>query len=301
MRTIEIDAIPRPIARLGMGMSSRPSYEAAAPLLDVYAARGGTLFDTAHQYGPADRILGQWLRDRGLTDAVTVIGKGCHTPDTHPEHVAPQLAESLERLQRGCIDLYFLHRDDEAIPVGEWVDALDPHVRAGRIRRCGGSNWTTARIDAANAYAARTGKTGFTLLSNQFSLADMIEPPWAGCRSASDDASQAWLRRTGTPLVAWSSQARGFLTERGMAADPPDPEVVRCWHSPTNLARRARAAELAARKGTTLAGLALAYTLAQDFTVLPIIGPMNMVELESSLGVLDVALSPGEVAWLRNG
>ncbi len=303
MKTYTLANIPRPVSHLAIGTSSLETQEQANPILDAYHQAGGTLFDTAHHYGQgrADRVLGTWMASRGLTNSVTVIGKGAHTPYCHPSHVTPQLEKSLAGLQRDCIDIYFLHRDDTSIPVGEWVDVLDSHVGAGRIRRYGGSNWTPARIDEANAWAAKHGKTGFSALSNQFSLADMIEPPWAGCLAASDAASLAWLRRTGTPLFAWSSQARGFFTDRAIAATPPDPELVRCWHNSANLARRARAVELAAKRGTTVAGLALAYNLAQDFDLFPIIGPLSMAELTSSLDVLKVTLTAEDVHWLRDG
>ncbi len=301
MKQLELAGIPRPVSQLALGMSDREDYEQAAPILDAFHAAGGTLFDTAFEYGSADAVLGQWLAARGLAGRVSVIGKGCHTPDCRPDCVAPQLEASLEALGLECLDIYFLHRDDEAVPVAEWVDAIDPHVRAGRIRRSGGSNWSTARIDAANAYAARTGKAGFTALSNQFSLAEMVAPPWAGCRSAGDAASIAWLKRTATPLFAWSSQARGFFTDRAIVASPPDPELVRCWHSPANLARRARAIELAERRGVTVAGLALAYNLAQDFPAFPLIGPLSLAELASSLGALRVQLTGDEVRWLQGG
>jgi aryl-alcohol dehydrogenase-like predicted oxidoreductase len=303
MNTIELACIPRPLSQLALGTSGLETWDQAAPMFDAFHAAGGTLFDTAHEYGDgrADALLGRWLAGLGLTDAVTVIGKGCHTPHCAPGFVTPQLEQSLGWLRRDCIDLYFLHRDDPAVPVGEWVDVLDGHVRAGRIRRYGGSNWSTARIDEANAYAARHGKTGFTALSNQFSLAGMIAPPWPGCLAASDDASLAWLRRTGFPLVAWSSQARGFFTERACATGDQDPELVRCWYNATNLARRARAAELAARRGVSLAGVALAYNLAQDFALFPVIGPLTLDELRSSLDATRIRLTAAEVAWLRAG
>ena len=303
MKYLEIADVPRRLSQLALGTSSLETYEQAAPMFDAFHEVGGTLFDTAHRYGDgrADKLLGRWLAARGLTDSVTVIGKGAHTPTCFPDAVTPQLHASLDALGRDCIDVYFLHRDNPDIPVAEWVDVLDDHVRAGRIRRYGGSNWTVARIEAANAYAARTGRTGFSALSNQFSLAEMIEPPWAGCLAASDAASLAWLRATGTPLFAWSSQARGFFTERAVAAGLADGELVRCWHSPANLARRARAAEMARARAATLAGVALAYNLAQDFSLFPIIGPLNLDELASSLDALRLALSPADVRWLRDG
>lgn len=303
MKTLTLAGIPRPVSQLALGTSGLATWEQAAPILDAFHAAGGTLFDTAHHYGDgrADQLLGRWLSERGVTDAVTVIGKGCHTPHCAPSFVTPQLMESLEWLQRDCIDLYFLHRDDVSVPVGEWVDVLDGHVRAGRIRRYGGSNWTPARIDEANAYAAKHGKVGFTALSNQFSLAEMIEPPWPGCLAASDDASLAWLRRTGFPLVAWSSQARGFFTDRAVASGDGDPELVRCWYNVTNLARRTRAAEMAKARGASLAGLALAYNLAQDFALMPVIGPLAMDELRSSMDAVRLELSAADVRWLREG
>lgn len=301
MNELDLAAIPRKVSHLALGTSALDTYEQAAPLLDHFHAQGGSLFDTAFHYGASDTILGKWLAARGLVDSVTVIGKGCHTPYCQPEFLTPQLEASLVALGRECIDVYFLHRDNLAVPVSEWVDLLDGHVRAGRIRRYGGSNWAPARIDAANEYAARAGRIGFTALSNQFSLAGMIEPPWDGCLAASDVASLAWLRQTGTPLFAWSSQARGFFTDRAVKANPPDPEMVRCWHNPANLARRARAMELAGRRGASLAGLALAYNLAQDFPLFPVIGPLTMAELRSSLDALRVVLSPADVAWLRDG
>ena len=143
-----------------------------------------------------------------------IVGKGAHSPDCTPAGVARQLAESLERLQTDCIDVYFLHQDNEAVPVGEFIDALDAEVKAGRIRSFGGSNWRRERIDAANAYADAHGRERMRHVSNQFSLAAMVEPVWPGNVSAGDDASMDWLARSGLALFAWSAQARGFFGER---------------------------------------------------------------------------------------
>src|SRR3546814_16994332 len=101
-----------------------------------------------------------------------------------------------------------LHRDNPDGPVGECVDALDRLARAGRMRVFGGSNWTTARIDAANAYADAHGRQRFAAVSNQVSLAEMLEPVWARCISASAEARLGWHRRTGIPAFACSSPAR---------------------------------------------------------------------------------------------
>ena len=76
---------------------------------------------------------------------------------TKPSRVA--WAEVFLGLKTGVIDVYFMHRDNPDVPVGEFVDAIDAEVKAGRIRIYGGSNWTRERMDAAFDYAAKNGKT----------------------------------------------------------------------------------------------------------------------------------------------
>ena len=257
---------------------------------------GGNAFDTAHKYGNgrADTILGRWLRERDARDRCVVVGKGAHSPDCTPQGVAAQLPESLERLQTDCIDVYFLHQDNEAVPVGEFMDVLDAEVRAGRIRSFGGSNWRPERIDAANAYAAAHGREPMRHVSNQFSLAAMNEPIWPGNVSAGDDASMAWLARTGLTLFAWSAQARGFFGARRNAA-----EMVRCWDSPANFARRDRAQALAAQRRTTLSAIALAYVLAQSFPTHAVIGARSLTQLhEFPRRAADAAHGGGGAATL---
>ena len=108
----------------------------------------------------------------------------------------------------------------------------------------------------------------------------MVNPVWAGCVAASDDAWKAWLRRHRIPIFAWSSQARGFFTERAGRDKRSDEEMVRSWYSERNFQRRDRAIELAARLGKKPIHVALAYCLFEDFPVLPIIGPLTLDELD---------------------
>lgn len=293
----------KPASRLVTGGMALKSFPLAATVYDAFFEAGGTLFDTAYVYGQGevDRLLGQWLRSRGVRDEVVLIAKGAHTPHCRPDAIRPQLMESLDRLGTDRVELYFMHRDDPSVPVGEFVDVLDALVREGRIGRFGGSNWTTARIDEANAYAARHGKHGFGLLSNNFSLAEMVAPMWEGCISSSDEAGVDWLTRTQTPLFAWSSQARGFFTDRAGRDRFDDSEMVKCWYSETNFARRDRVHELAGKLGATPAQVALAWLLVQPHPVFPIVGPATLAELRDSLGALRVRLTPDQAAWLKSG
>jgi aryl-alcohol dehydrogenase-like predicted oxidoreductase len=289
MRFGKIRGVGHEVSRITLGTSGMRTYEKAAPLLDLFFSRGGNLLDTAFAYGGGvcEEVLGAWMSRHASGAQPVLIAKGAHPPRCTPSAIAGELSVSLERLGVDKVDFYLLHRDDESIPVDEWVDALEAEVRAGRIEAYGGSNWRCARVGQANAYAARTGGQGFTAVSNHFSLATMAEPLYPGC-VAVDEADLDWLATSDIALIPWSSQARGFFS----AVDPGllDPNMLRCWDTPANRERRARAEALARTLGVETINVALAYVLAQPASTFPIIGPRDVAELSIALGALDVEL-----------
>jgi aryl-alcohol dehydrogenase-like predicted oxidoreductase len=296
--------LPKPASRLALGFEAFPDFASASILLDAFWEKGGNVFDTGWIYGAgrAERILGEWLRARGTRDGAVIIAKGAHSPLTYPDVIARQLAETLDRLGTDHVDVYFMHRDNPDVPVGEFVDAMDAEVKAGRIRGpIGGSNWTRERLDAAIDHARRTGRTQMGALSNNFSLAEMNDPIWPGCIAASDAAWRAWQTERQLTNFAWSSQGRGFFTDAAGRDRRDNPELVRVWYSDANFARRDRAIELAGRLGKRPIHIALAYCLAQPFPVLPLIGPRRLVELDDSLEALSIDLTPDQVRWLETG
>jgi predicted dehydrogenase/aryl-alcohol dehydrogenase-like predicted oxidoreductase len=298
----KVPGLDKQVSRLVMGVDNQQTLPHAAVVFDDFVERGGTTFDTAYIYGGGrgERLLGQWMKSRGIRDDVVVIGKGAHTPHCDPQSITRQLDESLERLQTDHVDLYLMHRDNEEIPVSEFVDVMDEHFKAGRIKAYGGSNWSTARFDEANAYAEANSKQPFTLLSNHLSLARAYDVPWAGCRHVSDDESQAWLRERQVALFPWSSQARGFFTGRAKPEDTSDSELVRCFYSDENFRRLDRARELAKAKGVEPTAIALAWLLHQPYPVFPLIGPRHVSETRTSTPGLSVSLTEDEVAYLTS-
>jgi len=302
MRYGQVQGFEKPISRIVSGVmvvgSGMPHISV---MFDDYFERGGNCFDTAYTYGGGvpERLLGQWIRNRGIREKVVIIAKGAHSPSNRPEMLRPQLVESLEQMQTDYTDIHLAHRDNPDIPVGEWADAWNELIREGLIRAYGGSNWTLARVQALNEYARAKGLVKMAAVSNQFSLARMVDPVWGGCLSASDAESRAWLERTQIALFPWSSQARGFFTERASAENLSEAELVRCWYAEDNFARSARAEELAVKRGVTPIAVALAYVLSQPFPTFPLIGPQSLHKQRVSLKALEVELSPDEVKWLN--
>lgn len=300
MRYGEIAGIGKRISRLVMGCDNQPNLSHASALFDNFYELGGNAFDTAYIYGGGahETLLGQWIRNRGVREDVVVITKGAHTPHCDPESITRQLLESLERQGTDYTDLYLMHRDNEDIGVGEFVDVLDEHVKAGRIKVFGGSNWRPERIDEANAYARQAGKQGFEVLSNHFGLAEAYDVPWAGCRHATDPESKRWLTERQIPLFPWSSQARGFFTGRARPDDRSDAELVRCYYSDENFERLRRAEKIGAEFGVAATAIALAFVLHQPFPTFPLFGPRSIAETRSSIDALKVRLTPEQVAYL---
>ncbi len=301
MKYGRVPGVEKPVARLVMGVDNQRTMPHAAVMFDHYFERGGNCFDTAYVYvgGLAERLLGHWLKHRGVREQVVILSKGAITPNNKPEFLARHLAESLERMQTDYVDIYMAHRDNLEVPVGEWAEAWNELLRQGLIRTYGGSNWTLARVEALNDYCRSKGLVEMVAVSNQFSLARMVEPVWGGCLSASDPESRAWLEKTQLVLFPWSSQARGFFTERASPQDRSEADLVRCWYAEDNFERKQRTEELAAKRGVAPIVIALAYVLCQPFPTFPLIGPRTLAETRVSFQALEVELAPEEIRWLN--
>jgi aryl-alcohol dehydrogenase-like predicted oxidoreductase len=294
-----IPYLDKDVSRLVIGNDNQQNIESARIVWDDYFERGGNSFDNSVIYGGGrpEKLLGQWLQERGVRDQCAIIVKGAHTPDCNPQKLSEQLDISLERLGIEGADIYMLHRDNPEIPVGEFMDVLNRHVGEGKIKAFGGSNWSLERVQQANEYAAQKGLQPMSVVSNNLSLARMVDPVWAGCITVHSKADRDWLAENNMALLPWSSQARGFFirADRGFTEDE---ELVRCWYSDDNFARLERVQQMSAERGIAPINIALAWVLTQPFPSFPLIGPRTVEETASSWKGLDVQLSPEDVKWL---
>lgn len=305
--TLRIPGINKDLSRVVFGCDNQSDTNHAFAMFDHFFKKGGNVFDTAYIYndGKSDYYLGSWLESRGLREEIVVLGKGAHTPDCLPEKIRPQLEETLSRMSTSYLDIYCLHRDNEALPVESFIDELNDMRDQGLITVFGASNWSLKRFKEANNYALSVGKQPFTVLSNNFSLAHMNNPVWPGCYSCSEDDYLKYLTDNQISIFPWSSQARGFFLDvqefTGLAhvADPNREEQDRVWGSEENLERRSRCFDLASKKDVDPIQMALAFVLNQDFPSFPLIGPRNFFETESSLLATNIELSKEEVLWLN--
>ncbi len=299
---IKIADLDRPISQLVIGCDNKDDIASGALVWDAWMEAGGNAFDTGFVYGGGnhEKVLGQWIANRGVAKDVITIVKGAHTPYCLPRALVAQLDMSLERLGLDHAPVYIMHRDNLDVPVGEFVDALNRLHKAGRIGAFGGSNWSVARFKEANAYAAKHNLKPLTILNNNLSLAVMEKPVWAGCVTSNTPDTLVFLRQSKTTHISWSSQARGyFLPEALRNRLPADTSPETCFGSAANAERRNRAEKLAKEMGVSPHNIATAWVLAQSFPSLALVGPRSPGEIASTLAGLAVKLDKNQLAWLN--
>ena len=313
MRYIEIAGIERPVSVIGLGTTSKiftpAGDDTVAELIDAYLAVGGNCIDTAHIYGlgESEKALGRWLEHSGRRDDIALITKGCHPrvdeagqfgpPRVNAEAIHYDLSESLERLGTDHVDLYLLHRDDETVPPGPLLEALNEEMASGRIVAFGASNWTVERIALANEYAAEHGLTGFAASSPGLSLPRPVEMQFPGTLFA-DDETRRWHADTQMPVFAWTSLAAGFASGRFQPDDTDVDESTRAFFSEDNFERMRRAEEVAELRNASALQVALAFVLGQEYPVVALVGPSKVENLHGALGALEVELTPDEMRYL---
>jgi aryl-alcohol dehydrogenase-like predicted oxidoreductase len=287
-------------------------------LYRIYCEAGGNFFDTAHSYacwypngdGCSERALGECLRELGNRNHVVISTKGAlpgqgkvyPRPDDcmTAKVIGSDITESLERLQIDHIDLYTLHRDDMRHPAGEIIETLNAEIARGRIRYIGASNWTTERLAEANAYAAEHSLQGFVASSPQWNLGRANHNPigWDGqfdpTAHIMTDEDIGWHRQTQVAVMPWTPTAYGFFD--GAVGRNPE-----SFDNPESQERRERARQLAEELGATANQVAVAYLLAHDFPVFPILGTTNRAHLIDSLGADRLSLTAKKRDWLLTG
>jgi L-glyceraldehyde 3-phosphate reductase len=255
---------------------------------------GVTHFDLANNYGPPPgaaetnfgRILARELRS--YRDELVISSKAGYDMWPGPygnwgsrKYLLASLDASLTRMGLDYVDIFYSHRSDPQTPLEETMGALDAAVRQGKALYAGVSSYSAARTAEA---AAVLRAMGTPLLISQPSysmfnrwieggLLDVLEAEGAGC-------------------IVFSPLAQGLLTGKYLEGVPAEsraasagsfpPEVLR----PDVMERLRGLAAIAARRGQSLAQMALAWALRDPRVTSALIGAGSVRQLEENLGAL---------------
>lgn len=282
----------------------------AFELFDMIYSKGVNCFDCATMYG--ESILGEWMEARGNRDKIVVITKCAH-PNDYRERVTEfdilsDYHDSAAKLRTNYFDIYLLHRDNPAVPVGKIVDIMNKLHDEGKIGAFGGSNWSHERLDAANEYAAKHNLIPFSAASPNFSLVDQIKDPYPGtCTTLTGKANEAarkWYLENNMPAFAYSGLARGFLSGMIKGDNPEEARKILggkidAYDCETNFEKLRRAEKLAAEKGCSVAQISVAWLLANPINVFVLTSPIDEAQLTDTLKSTEIKLTPQECAYLN--
>ena len=257
--------------------------EMAFSVLDAYLGNGGNFIDTAAVYGMgvSEQTIGDWMKDRGARERVTISTKGGHPslPDWNRRitetDIRFDIEASLRLLRVDSVDIYFLHRDDENQPVEAIMPILDRLVREGKTQRIGASNWTVSRINEANAFARAHGMAEFSV-SQIFWCGAVINKNgvYDPTLVAMDDIEHAGYAKNGVPVMAYTSQAQGLFSHiRDKGLDALSENFKRTYLNSATKERAERILTVSAETGISPTAVSLAYLLYdKQVKAYPILG-----------------------------
>jgi aryl-alcohol dehydrogenase-like predicted oxidoreductase len=276
---------------------ARPFFQRALEL-------GVNFFDTAnvYSYGRSEEITGRALRDLARREEVVLATKvwGVMRPGPNGgglsrKAVLHEIEASLRRLGTDHVDLYQIHRWDDATPIEETMEALHDVVRAGKARYLGASSMYAWQFAKAQHVAERNGWTRFVSMQDHYNLLYREE----------EREMIPLCRDQGVGVIPWSPLARGRLARPPQAAATKRSEADRfgnaVYATMADADRRVLVAldEVARARKLPHAQVALAWLLRNGAVTAPIVGATKLHHLETAVGALEVRLSDDEVTALQ--
>jgi L-glyceraldehyde 3-phosphate reductase len=257
---------------------------------------GITHFDLANNYGPpygsAEENFGVLLR-RDLApfrDELVVSTKAGYDmwPGPYGEwgsrkYLLASLDQSLARLGLDYVDIFYSHRVDPATPLEETMGALDSAVRQGKALYVGISSYSAVRTREAAAIL-RELRTPFVIHQPSYSLLN---------RWIEDELLDA-VGDIGIGCIAFSPLAQGMLTDKYLEGIPTGSRAAReSSLSPVliteeTLAKVRGLNEIAARRGQSLAQLAIAWVLRDPRVTSALVGASSVAHVEANVAALDM-------------
>lgn len=280
------------VSRLGLGTMTwgleTDADEAAAQLI-AFRDAGGTLVDTAASYGfgRSEQILGQLIADVVPRDEIVIATKAgiIRTENERIVNVGRgellrRLDQSLRRLGTDCVDLWYVHTVDDAVPFEETLSALDAAVSLGKARYVGVSNysgWRTAR--AATWQRAVAGRAPIIANQVRYSLLD---------RGIEREVVPA-CRAFGIGVLPYSPLGGGVLTGKYRSGVPADSRAAASGRTLVEIAtdRDIGIVEAVATAAEGLAtspiAVALSWVRDQPGVTAPIVGARTLAQLTAGL------------------
>jgi aryl-alcohol dehydrogenase-like predicted oxidoreductase len=275
----------------------------ARPLIKQAIEAGLNFFDTANVYaaGSSEEITGRALKDFADRDNIVLATKvhgrmsdGPNGQGLSRKAILQEIDNSLRRLGTDYVDLYQIHRWDDATPIEETMEALNDIVRKGKVRYIGASSMYAWQFAKALYVSRLNGWTEFVSMQNHLNLLYREE----------EREMLPLCADQGVGVIPWSPLARGRLTrdwDAGSKRIETD-EFGKTLYGASPESDRAIAAQVAAiaqARGVPRAQVALAWVLQKNEVTAPIVGASKAGHLDDAVAALKLELTSDEIAALE--
>jgi aryl-alcohol dehydrogenase-like predicted oxidoreductase len=259
---------------------------------------GITLFDTAHAYWfwAEEQVLGEALQPeiRSARESIVIATKGglrkeggLTVRDSSPAALRRDLESSLRFIGTDYVDIYQVHWPDPATAIAATAETLDEFVRQGLVRHVGVSNYDVWQM------------TTF----QRVRPIDTLQPPYHLFRRDIEKTILPFAQEHGIGVLVYGPLAHGLLSGRMTEETTFAPGD---WRSKSdlfegetfrrNLAVVRDLTQFAARRGATVAQLAIAWTLANPGVDVAIVGARSPEQIRQTAPGADLRLSPEDIA-----
>ena len=245
---------------------------------------GVTFFDTAevYSYGQNEDLIGEALQPTTSARPVSLSSR--------PETIRKAVEGSLRRLRTDHIDLYYQHRVDPNVPIETVAETVGELIKDGKVLHWGLSEAAASTVRRAYAVCP------LTAVQSEYSL--WYRKPEAELLST--------LEELGIGFVPFSPLGKAMLTGRfnkDTKFDKTDFRSAIPRFQGENLKHNMELVEyveeLAKKKETTPARIALGWLLAQRTWIVPIPGTKRIERIEENIGGADIQFTPEELADIR--
>jgi aryl-alcohol dehydrogenase-like predicted oxidoreductase len=276
----------------------------AGRLMDRFIERGGNFIDTANIYtgGHSERIIGNHIgRDaakRDRTVIATKFGGSMHRGDPNAgganrKSIFANCEASLRRLQTDYIDLYWMHWEDPFTPIEETIAALNALVEAGKVRYIGFSDTHAWKVARAQSVAEFRGWSPLIALQIEYSLLE---------RTVEGELIPM-AQALGLGVTPWSPLRSGVLSGKYSRTNMKAESAGRADWVARNANERTFQvldvlADVAHKRDTTPARVAIAWVLSRPGVTAPILGARTEAQLDDNLAAVDLKLPPEDIAAL---
>ena len=277
--------------------------EESRPIIRKAVEAGINFFDTANVYsdGTSEEIVGRALKELARREEVVIATKvysrmrpGPNGAGLSRKAIMQEIDASLRRLDTDYVDLYQIHRFDRATPIEETLEALHDVVKSGKARYIGASSMYAWQFATMLHTAQARGWTRFVTMQNYLNLLYREE----------EREMLPLCAAEGIGVIPWSPLARGRLTRAWDTSTKRSGTDAfgKSLYASTEEADKAvvdRVAEVARKRGVSLAEVALAWVLAKPEVSAPIVGASKASHLDDALKALELKLGAEEIARLE--